>query len=274
MMFQRNAYQRQHRQRGMARIKSKRNYMRNRNKYKLKAKQRYRRLRNNSAYKRKQKLRRTNPSRFRRIQASGAVPFLFLGKDGKEHEGTLVGALCDLGLAVYLVDGLTEGRTPIGKFFERAVFLEEEDIDRALDCLDRDFGVTQTKTAFRDNLTLVSLREEFENLGISLMTWRNTLTNFARSVHGTFNPSDSIVTIPFAGNRKLQFRMFLRVLPGEVSFDFIPLRNGKPVGGKLLRMFQGPSSEAESLFRDYARFLAIFSRVVGRCQTSPEQCVI
>ena len=174
MMFQHNAYQRQHRQRGMARIKSKRNYMRNRNKYKLKAKQRYRKLRNNGAYKRRQKLRRMNPSRFRRIQATGAIPFVFLGKDGQEHEGILVGAMCDLGLAVYLVDGEQEGRTPIDKFFEQAVFIEEEDIDRALECLDRDFGISEeTRTAFisppRENLTLVSLGEEFENLGISMM---------------------------------------------------------------------------------------------------------
>lgn len=285
------AYQRQHKQRGVARMKAKQRYMKNRNKYKLKAKQRYKKQRMSPAYKRRKTLYRKNPSRFRRVQASGyaGTPFIFIGKDGKEHLGNLLGAICEQEAVVYLIDGVEVGISPIEKFFRGASFLAEEDIEDALGELDSAFGVRTARglpppSSRRDptpNLT------QFEADGVELpfseSQWRNALASFARSVGGAYNPKESTLRVPFAGGRELYFRTFIRLLPtSEISLDFLPIRTRATQWSKgeaklnkgLSRMFVGDLEEGEELFRQYTRFLATLSRVVRTCQSDPVRCLL
>jgi hypothetical protein len=146
------AYKRQRRQRGMAKIQSRRYYMKHRAQNKLRARKRYKRMRNNPAFKRRQKLYRMNPQRFHRRMASFAgfdpIPFwsaslgegLVVGVDDDEVFYTLLDHPDDLRV-IYHQD-----------FLDSAAFLEDGDIDRFFDILDEAMDVPIVVSAVSDAL--------------------------------------------------------------------------------------------------------------------------
>jgi hypothetical protein len=156
----RTAYQRQRRQRGLAKVKSHRYYMKHRAQNKMRARKRYKRMRNNPAFKRRQRLYRMNPQRFMRRTASFAgfdpIPFwsaslgdgLVVGVDDDEVFYTLLSSPEDLQV-IYHQD-----------FLDTAAFLEDADIESFFSILDEAMGVPLVVSAVSD--ALVSEMEAHE----------------------------------------------------------------------------------------------------------------
>lgn len=146
----RTAFHRQRRQRGLAKVKSRRYYMKHRAQNKLRARKRYRKMRNNPAFKRRQRMYRMNPQRFKRLASTGfpAIPFwsaslgdgLVVGVDDDEVFYTLLSSPDDLRV-IYHQD-----------FLDTAVFLEDEDIERFFDLLDESMDVPLSTAAVSDAL--------------------------------------------------------------------------------------------------------------------------
>lgn len=145
------AYLRQRRQRGRAKVESRRYYMKHRTQNKLRARKRYRRMKNNPAFKRRQRLYRANPQRFKRrasLAGFDPIPFwsaslgdgLVVGVGGDEVFFTLAASPEDLRV-IYHQD-----------FLDTAVFLEDEDIERFFDLLDESLELPLIAAAVSDAL--------------------------------------------------------------------------------------------------------------------------
>lgn len=135
------AHDRQHVQRGRARLKSRAYYRRNRTRILSESRKRYRKIRRNPKFKRRRELYRKHPEKFRRIKAAAAALPVDPGAgfwapgfgwgvvEGVGPAGGLFvtgpdGAVAELDWAVVLEGG---------------VFLEEEGLDRVAAALDAVF---------------------------------------------------------------------------------------------------------------------------------------
>ena len=134
------SHERQHVQRGRARLKSRAYYRRNRTRILTESRKRYRKIRRNPRFKRRRELYRKHPEKFRRRLAVALLPV----SPGAEFWSPGFGW------------GVVEGVSPSGEIFvtgaggvlselgweavlEGGVFLEEEGLDRVVAALDEVF---------------------------------------------------------------------------------------------------------------------------------------
>lgn len=134
--------QRQRKQRGVQRHKSRMNYRKNRNKYKQKAKQRYKRNRNKPEYKRKQKMRRQHPQRFKRrtgsVLTAPEIAFLI----GREQVMGYVHGVSSLtGMVTFATAAGDWASLPVVVFISSVSFLSEEDIEAMFKLVDVEIGL-------------------------------------------------------------------------------------------------------------------------------------
>lgn len=147
----RTAYQRQRRQRGLAKVKSHRYYMKHRAQNKLRARKRYRRMRNNPAFKRRQRLYRMNPQRFkRRASFAGFDPIPFWS--ASLGDGMVVGVDDDEVFYTLLSDPEELQVIYHQDFLDTAAFLEDSDIERFFSILDEAMEVPLVVSAVSDAL--------------------------------------------------------------------------------------------------------------------------
>lgn len=155
----RTAYKRQRRQRGLAKIKSRRYYMKHRAQNKLRARKRYRKMRNNPAFKRRQRLYRRNPQRFKRLASmAGFAPIPFWS--ASLGDGLVVGVNDESVFYVSLRSPDNLQSSYHQDFLDTAVFLEDEDIERFFSLLDESMDVPLVVAAVSD--ALVAAMESHE----------------------------------------------------------------------------------------------------------------
>lgn len=155
----RTAYKRQRRQRGLAKVKSRRYYMKHRAQNKLRARKRYKRMRNNPAFKRRQRLYRMNPQRFKRLASmAGFDPIPFWS--ASLGDGMVVGVNDES--VFYVAARSPEELQSIyhQDFLDTAAFLEDADIERFFSLLDEAMNVPVVVAAVSD--ALVSAMESHE----------------------------------------------------------------------------------------------------------------
>jgi len=132
MALQINA--RQHIQHGMARRRSRLNYLRHRNQIKRRAKSRYRRVRHSGVFHRQQKHRYLHPNQHRRIRASLGIPFWSLSLGW--------GEVTDIFHSIVQVSTrMGVLHLPYDLFLLDCVFFDNEDIDDFFALLDIEMGV-------------------------------------------------------------------------------------------------------------------------------------
>ena len=157
------AFQRQHRQRGMARTQTKRNYRKNRVRNLQRSRKRYRRMKNNPMFKRKQKLRRLHPERFRRLLGSVSVQIPFWSHNW--GDGVLTGIEGQEVLYCLLADPEEDLRADYEDFLKDVYFLEPQDIETFFALLDDEAGLDVSERVVSDMMS------EFDESPIDIEGW-------------------------------------------------------------------------------------------------------
>lgn len=130
---------RQRKQRGRQKWESRRRYLKNREKLKSKARRSYKRKRMRPSFKKNQKIRRQYPNRFKRKRASEqmeSIAFEWPGVEGISNVDSLLPE--SERILIKTPNGYVS--TSVEVFLNKAVFLTEEDIDRAFDMIDNEVG--------------------------------------------------------------------------------------------------------------------------------------
>ena len=158
---------RQRRQKGVQRLKSRRNYMKNRAKARSRSRRRYKRVRNQPAFKKQQKIRRKNPQRFKRRRANVLTApdiafVLGLGMTlGYVHNVSPM-----TGLVTYYLTDVSGNfaalrSMSVQEFLAGVSFMSEEDADAMFRLIDAELGVE----AYGD-MTEESLRSSMDFEGV------------------------------------------------------------------------------------------------------------
>ncbi|OHD23343.1 MAG: hypothetical protein A2Y38_10375 [Spirochaetes bacterium GWB1_59_5] len=146
--------QRQHKQRGQAKLQTHRNYVKNRSRYRMQSRKRYQKMKRNPQFKRQQQIRRQHPERFKRRLAQVAIPpdiALVLGDDLRPAVVHSVSPLSEM-VTVVLLGGQAGLGTDLvsyslDEFFDQATFLTPEDEQRMFYLLDGAHGLFDEEDA-------------------------------------------------------------------------------------------------------------------------------